>query len=108
MRFVGPDGVVFHCDVVGQLHAAGGIIGGDALVPLLEQSEEGGADGLVGVAEAQAAGVDAADVGGGFEEHDLGAFAGGGDRGAETAWGGTIDDDVGLRGLGGTGEQQEP
>ena len=108
VRLVGPDGVVLHRDVVRELHPAGGVIGGDALVPFLEEAQQGGADGLVGIAEAQAAGVDAADVGGGFEEHDLRAFAGGGDRRAEAAGGRAVDDDVGLRSLGGTGEQQEP
>ena len=105
MWLIGPDGVILHRDVVRQLHAAGGVVGCDARVPFLEEAQKGGAHGLVGIAEAESARVHAADVGGGFDEHDLRAFAGGGDGGAEASGRGAVDDHVGLRGLDGTGEQ---
>ena len=74
----------------------------------MEEAHDGGADGLIGVAEAEASGVDAADVIGGFEEGDGGAFTGGGDGGAEAGRGGPVDDDVGneFGGLSGAAEEQ--
>ena len=39
VRFVGPDGVILRGDIVRKLYAAGGIIGGDARMPFLEQTE---------------------------------------------------------------------
>ena len=106
--FVGPVGVVFDADLVGEGDAAGGVVGFDAGVPLVEEAHDGGADGLIGVAEAEASGVDAADVVGGFEEGDGGAFTGGGDGGAEACGGGAVDDDVGdeFGGLRGAAEEQ--
>ena len=77
-------------------------------MPFLEQTEQGGAHGLIGIAEAQSACVHAADVGGRFEEHDLGAFAGGGDRRAEAAGRGAVDNHVGFDGPGDGQGKQEP
>ena len=105
VRFVGPHGVVLRRDIVRQFHAAGGVVGGDAQVPFLEEAEEGRADRLVGVAEAQAARVDAANMGRWFDEHHFRAFASGGDGGAEASGRGAVDDHISLRGPGGTGEQ---
>ena len=100
MRLIGPDRIVFLRHIVRELDPAGGVIGGDPLMPFLEEAEKRGADGLVRIAEAEAAGVDSADMGGRFEEHDLRAFAGGGDGRAETARRGTVDDDIGFLGPG--------
>ena len=107
VRFVGPDGVILRGDIVRKLYTAGGVVGGDTRVPFFEQSEQGRADGLIGITEAQPARVDAAHVGGRFDQHDLSAFAGGGDCRAEASGRGAVDDDVSLRGPGdGQGEEQ--
>ena len=94
--FVSPDGGVGRGEVIWELHAARGVVGGDAAVPFREESAQGAPDGMMGVAAAEAAGVEPADVGGGLDEDDFGAFPGRRDGRAEASGGRPVHDDVGL------------
>ena len=96
---VGPGGLVFDIHVVWQGDPAVLIVFLDAEVPLVEEAHELFAIHLIGIAEAESAGVHAADVVGGFEQDDRGSLACGGDGGAVSAGCGAVDDDVGV-GLG--------
>ena len=95
MRLVSPGLVVLVRHRVRQLHAARRIVGLDAPVEFLEQAAEQMAILLIGIAEAQTAGVHPADMRGRLHQHHGRAFTRRAHGRTHARRRGSIDEDIG-------------